>query len=50
MTDIVRDTIHAIKFGKIRMDKIHDNIMKQGYTELEASEILREAWERRITG
>ena len=50
MTEIVKETIHAIKFGKITIATIHDNIMKKGYTELEASHILKEAYDRRITG
>ena len=50
MEQLIKDTIHAIKFGKITIATIHDNIMKQGYTELEASHILKEAYDRRITG
>ena len=47
---VIKATIHAIKFGKITIATIHDNIMKKGYGSIEASEILKLAYDRRITG
>ena len=48
MTDIVKETIDAIKFGKITTALIHDNLMDQGYSSEEASSILRQALQRRF--